>query len=96
MLLGYIFEVVKSKPVSAVDCLHYALSLPTSVVITGIDSKEVLEQAFEAAKTFPSVKPGDITAMLQKTAGAASDGNFELFKTSTMFDGTAAHPEWLG
>ncbi len=88
--------ILKSKTVSPLDCLHYALSLPTSVVITGIDSKEILDQAFEAAKTFPSVTKSDIAAILEKTSSAAMSGKFELFKTSTNFDGTAAHPEWLG
>jgi aryl-alcohol dehydrogenase-like predicted oxidoreductase len=40
--------LLKSKIVTPIECLHYALNLPTSVVITGIDSDEILEQAFEA------------------------------------------------
>jgi predicted aldo/keto reductase-like oxidoreductase len=88
--------ILKSNTVSALDCLHYALSLPTSVVITGIESKETLNQAFEAAKTFPSVTKSDIAAMLAKTSVAAMSGKFEPFKTSTNFDGTAHHPEWMG
>ena len=37
--------ILKSKVVSPIECLHYALSLPTSVVITGIDKPEILDQA---------------------------------------------------
>ena len=44
--------LLKSKRVTPIECLHYALNLPTSVVITGIDSMQVLDQAFEAARTF--------------------------------------------
>ena len=51
--------ILKSKTVSPIECLHYALNLPTSVVITGIDSMEILEQAFEAARTF---RPMDAAA----------------------------------
>jgi predicted aldo/keto reductase-like oxidoreductase len=89
-------HILQSKAVSALDCLHYALSLPTSVVITGVDSKAVLDQAFEAAKTSSQVSPQDIAAILEKTKPIASDGKFEPFKTSAIFDSTAAHPEWLG
>src|SRR5438445_1162530 len=44
--------LLKSKTVTAVECLHYALNLPTSVVITGIDSLEILDQALTAVRTF--------------------------------------------
>jgi aryl-alcohol dehydrogenase-like predicted oxidoreductase len=88
--------ILKSKTVTPIECLHYALSMPTSVVITGIDSQQVLDQAFEAAKTSAAVSPSDIAKILQKTAAVATDGKFEPFKTSPGFDSTAAHPEWLG
>src|SRR3989442_3897886 len=44
--------ILTSRTVTAIECLHYALSLPTSVVITGVESIERLDQAFEAARTF--------------------------------------------
>jgi predicted aldo/keto reductase-like oxidoreductase len=89
-------HILKSKTVTPIECLHFALSLPTSVVITGVDSKVVLDQAFEAAKTFSNISPSDIAAILDKTSTASSNGKFEPFKTSAMFDSTAAHPEWMG
>src|SRR5580704_3019543 len=89
-------NILKSKTVTPIECLHFALSQPTSVVITGIDSKQVLDQAFEAARTFASVSKSDIAAILEKTATVAADGKFEPFKTTPIFDSTAAHPEWLG
>jgi aryl-alcohol dehydrogenase-like predicted oxidoreductase len=88
--------ILKSKTVSAIECLHYALNLPTSVVITGIDSLAILDQAFEAARTFQPMPPEDVAALLAKTAVAAAEGKYELFKTSAYFDSTAEHPEWLG
>ena len=69
---------------------------PVSVVITGIDSPKILDQAFEAVRTFQDVKKKDIDAILAKTKDAAKLGKFELFKTSSIFDGTAQHLEWLG
>lgn len=88
--------LLKSNTVTPIECLHYALNLPTSVVITGIDSLEILEQAFEAIRTFHPLTNEELDAMLAKTAKAAATGEFEPFKTSSIFDSTAEHPEWLG
>jgi hypothetical protein len=88
--------ILKSNTVSPIECLHYALNLPTSVVITGIDSLEVLDQAFEAVRTFQPMDRATVDRLLARTAHAASQGEFELFKTSSVFDATAENPEWLG
>lgn len=88
--------ILKSKVVKPVECLHYALNLPTSVVITGIDSIKILDQAIEAAKTFKPMTDEQIASLLARTADAAKDGKFELFKTAMKFDSTAQHPQWLG
>ena len=88
--------ILKSHTVTAIECLHYALNLPTSVVITGIDSMKILDQAFEAARTFRPMNEHKTKLLLAKTARAASAGEFEPFKTSSIFDGTAHQPEWLG
>ena len=88
--------ILKSNTVTAIECLHYALNLPTSVVITGVDSMEILEQAFEAARTFRPMSKAQVKSLLAKTTKAASRGEFELFKTTSIFDGTAYHPKWLG
>ena len=88
--------ILKSKTVSAMECLHYALNLPTSVVITGVDSIEILDQAFEAARTFRPMSKAQVSSLLAKTKKPASRGAFELFKTTSIFDGTAANPLWLG
>ena len=88
--------ILKSKTVSPMECLRYALNLPTSVVITGVDSMEILDQACEAARTFRPLSDPELTALLSKTAKAAARGEFEPFKTSSIFDGTAQNPAWLG
>jgi predicted aldo/keto reductase-like oxidoreductase len=88
--------ILKSDTVTPVECLHYALNLPTSVVITGCDSMEILEQALHAARTFRPMSAAQVEVLLAKTAAAASQGKFELFKTTSVFDSTATHPEWLG
>ena len=89
-------NILASKKVTPLECLQYALSLPTSVVITGIDSMPILDQAFEAANSYSKLTQSDIAAILNKTAEVATDGKYEPFKTTPIFDSTAAHPEWLG
>ena len=88
--------ILKSKIVSPIECLHYALSLPTSVVITGIDKPEILDQAIEAARTFTPMNKDQVAELLAKTKEVAMAGKYELFKTSSHFDSTAKNPDWLG
>jgi uncharacterized protein len=88
--------ILNSNTVQPIEALHYGLTLPVSVVITGIDNMQVLDQAFEAARTFKPLDQTQISSLLARTAAAASEGKFELFKTTAHFDGTAANPKWLG
>jgi aryl-alcohol dehydrogenase-like predicted oxidoreductase len=88
--------ILKSKTVTPLECLHFAMNLPTSVVITGIDSLKNLDQALEAVKTFRPLSSEQVAALLKRTAKAAAEGQYELFKTSNRFDSTAKHPAWLG
>ncbi|HZQ54649.1 MAG TPA: aldo/keto reductase [Bryobacteraceae bacterium] len=87
--------ILKSNTVTPLECLHYALNLPTSVVITGCDSMKILDQAFEAARTFYPMAEAEIIAILEKTRTAAMHGQYEPFKISTVFDGTIKNPQWL-
>jgi predicted aldo/keto reductase-like oxidoreductase len=88
--------ILKSGTATPVQCLHYALNLPTSVVITGCDSMQVLEQALDAVLTFRPMSALEVRTLLEKTKAAAAHGEFELFKTSSLFDSTATNPSWLG
>jgi predicted aldo/keto reductase-like oxidoreductase len=87
--------ILESKAVTAVECLHYAMNLPTSVVITGCDTMGILDQALAAALSFKPLEPAQVTALLDRTKVFAKDGRFERFKTSTQFDGTQKNPHWL-
>jgi predicted aldo/keto reductase-like oxidoreductase len=89
-------NILRSGVVTPIECLHYAMNLPTSVVITGCDSMKILEQAIEAARTFQPLSDSTRQALLDRTAEMAKAGTLELYKTSPSFDSTAAHPEWLG
>jgi predicted aldo/keto reductase-like oxidoreductase len=88
--------ILKSKTVTPVECLRYSLSQPIAVIITGIDSQTVLDQDVQVAMNFQPMTEQEMAALLQKTAAAAAKGEFELFKTTSHFDSTAQHPEWLG
>ena len=88
--------LLRSNTVEPIDCLHYAMSLPVSVVITGIDSMKILDQASEAVRTFKPLSEFEISALLQRTRTAAAKGEYELYKTTSHFDGTAKNPQWLG
>ena len=88
--------ILKSGKATATECLQYALSRPTSVVITGIDKPELLDQAFKAAATWHEMTNDHVSSLLARTASEAKDGRWELFKTSSHFDSTAKNPDWLG
>jgi aryl-alcohol dehydrogenase-like predicted oxidoreductase len=88
--------IVRSKTVTPIEALHYAMSLPTSVVITGIEKPEILDQALEAVRTYKRLDQSQLAAILDRTKIAATKGAFELYKTSTHFDGTIRNPQWLG
>ena len=88
--------ILQSNTVTPVECLHYAMNLPTSVVITGCDSLQILDQALQAARTFKPLGGKQVAAILAKTAPVAARGDFEPFKTTTGFDGTSHNPQWLG
>ena len=88
--------ILESKAATPIECLHYAMNLPTSVVITGCDSMERLEQALTAARSFRPMRPKEVAGLLARTAGAAAEGRYELYKTTHKHDGTMEHPEWLG
>jgi len=88
--------VLKSNTVTAIEALHYAMSLPTSVVITGCESMERLNQALQAARSFRPLGEKEVATLLAKTAAAGAQGQYEPFKNTLEFDGTAHNPQWLG
>jgi uncharacterized protein len=88
--------ILQSNTVTAVECLHYSMNLPTSVVITGCDSLPILHQALDAARSFRAMSSEQVATLLAKTAEAARSGQYEMYKTSHHFDGTYQNPQWLG
>lgn len=88
--------ILRSKLVTAPECLRYALSLPTSVVITGCESLRDVRQAVRAATSFHPFSAAELASLLQRTRAAAETGRYEPFKNTHQFDGTWQNPQWLG
>lgn len=88
--------ILQSNTVQPIECLHYCLNLPISVQITGIDNQATLDQACEAVRTFKPFTAAERASLLARTREAALAGHFELYKTTSNFDGTAHNPKWLG
>jgi diketogulonate reductase-like aldo/keto reductase len=88
--------ILNSKVASPIEMLHYPMSLPISVQVTGIDSMAILQQALIAVRSFAPFTPEQRAELLAKTEAVAKDGRTERYKISTQFDGTTQNPKWLG
>ncbi len=88
--------IVQADVATAVECLHYAMSLPVSVVITGCNSLPILQQALEAARSFSPMSEDQRSALLVRTAKPAERGDYEPWKIGTAYDATSRNPHWLG
>ena len=88
--------ILKSGACSPAECLQYAMSLAASTVITGMESVKVLTENLRLAKHFKPLNEEEMASLLDRTSAAATNGEFELFKTGDHFDATARNPEWLG
>lgn len=88
--------ILDSNTVTPIEALHFCFNLPIAVQITGIDSQQILDQALEAVRTFKPLTQAQVASLLKRTRSAALEGKYELYKTSTRFDGTQKHPDWIG
>jgi uncharacterized protein len=88
-------EVLKSGVVTPEECIRYALSLPTSVVISGMESLELLRKNLKIAREFKPLSESERTELLARTEPKSRTGEFEPFKTTGKYDGTARNPHWL-
>jgi predicted aldo/keto reductase-like oxidoreductase len=88
--------ILKSRTVTAVECLQFTMSLPVSVCITGCDSMKILQQGLEVARNFKPLSQDEVAVILAKTEKAASTGEFELYKTTDHNDSTKRNAQNLG
>ena len=87
--------IYKANVAAPIELLHYSMSQPVAVVVTGCDSMTILQQALDAARTWQPMTAEQQQALLAKSAPAAKTGSTELYKISEHFDGTNQHPGWL-
>lgn len=80
-------KAVKTKVVTVRDALRYAMSLPVVTTISGIDSMRVLKQNLSIASNFTPFTKDQMERVRRRVAGVASDGRFELYKTTAQHDG---------
>ena len=88
--------ILKTNTVTAVEALHYAMSVPVTLTITGCESIANLEQALSVARNFKPMDQQQKLAILRKTAPVGGAGRYEAYKSSHMYDGTINNPQWLG
>jgi predicted aldo/keto reductase-like oxidoreductase len=86
---------LESGVVTAIECLHYAMNLPTNVVITGCESIANVEQAIRAAETFKPMSQEVVAAILEKAAPVGITGSVEGYKNTKLYDATDFHPDWV-
>jgi len=83
------------RAITPAQCLQFAMAEPTSVVITGCDTMGILLQGIDAAYRFEPMNQSQRQGLLAATAAVAKAGEYEKYKTSGAFDGTAQNPWWL-
>lgn len=88
--------ILRSRTVDAAEALRYALSQPISVAVLGIDSTGIIDAALAVTSHFTPMTEAEMEEILGRTRAAASDGRYEVFKTTNQFDATARNPGWLG
>ena len=92
--LGGSGEMIKKKAISIEDALRYAMSLPVTTTVSGIDSMKVLQQNLKIASTFKPLTKDQMERIRHRVAEPAADGRFERYKTTAEHDaneGRAQH-----
>jgi predicted aldo/keto reductase-like oxidoreductase len=85
--LGGDGRAVKKKAVKVEDALRYAMSLPVAVTVSGIDSMRVLRQNLRIAQNFKPMTRSEMDRYRRQAAANATDGRFELYKTTAEHEG---------
>jgi aryl-alcohol dehydrogenase-like predicted oxidoreductase len=85
--LGGSGEIVTHGALTAEEGLRYAMSLPVATTISGMDSIGVLEQNLAVARGFKPLTTEALQSLRERARPLAADGRYELFKTSTKYDG---------
>lgn len=80
----------KTGVITSTECLHYAMSLPVSVTITGCETMDRLETALQAARGFKKLGQSEMQALRDRLKTSVKEGQSEPYKTTTDFDNKPA------
>jgi predicted aldo/keto reductase-like oxidoreductase len=80
-------EPVKGRAVKAREALRYAMSLPVATTVSGMESMRILRQNLDVAQGFQPMSLREMEGYRQQFVELASDGRFELYKTTALYDG---------
>jgi len=83
-------DPVKQGVLTAQEALRYAMSLPVTVTITGMESLDALRQNLGVAQGFQPMSQQEMQALRDRLKSEAADGHFELYKLSLKFDNPEA------
>jgi aryl-alcohol dehydrogenase-like predicted oxidoreductase len=78
---------VRQKVITAEEGLRYAMSLPVATTVSGIDSMRVLRQNVKVADNLKPMSPREMARLRKRVQDEASDGRYELYKTTAMHEG---------
>ncbi len=79
-------DPIKKGGATPEELLRYAMSLPVSTTITGMDSTAVLRQNLRIARGFKPMSAEEMQSLRDRCAHIASDGHLELYKTTKKYD----------
>jgi len=88
-ICGHGDPVIKGA-LTAEEALRYAMSLPVTTTITGMESQDILHQNLRVAQNFQPMSQQEMQALRDRVKMAAADGHFELYKVSLKFDNPEA------
>jgi len=80
-------NMLKKKAVTPAEALRYAMSLPVVTTVSGMNSMRVLRQNLKIARAFEPMTASEMEALRRRVAEQASDGRFELYKTTAAHEG---------
>jgi uncharacterized protein len=83
-------EPVQKGVLSAEEALRYAMSLPVTTTITGMERMDILRQNLRVAQGFQPMSLEEMRALEARCQPYAADGRFELYKMSLKFDNPEA------
>jgi len=83
-------DPVKKGSITAEQALRYAMSLPVTVTITGMETMDRVEQNLKIAQGFQPLSEAEMRSIRDQCKQPAGDGRYEPYKTSLKFDNPEA------